>query len=107
MVKFILQPVIFDGVIYFLIALFGYLSTAFGSDEAAKYVTPIVLFWTKTIIGSLAAGTLAIKLYRSTTFAEYRQAKNGSYHEVAEEKTTNEKTISTNVGSSDAAVKQG
>lgn len=92
MIKLIQQPVVFDGLLYVAIAVFGYLNTTFGSDEAAKFLSPVSLFWTRTIVGAFAAGALGLKMYRSTTFAEYRQAKNGSYHEVADSTTikTNE-----------------
>jgi hypothetical protein len=88
MFKYLLQPVVFDGIVYFAIAVFGYLNTSFGSDEAAKYISPLALFWLRESCGAIAAGALALKMYRSTTFAEYRQAKNGSYH-------TGDATIST------------
>lgn len=96
MIKFILQPVIFDGALAASIALFAFLNSQFGSDEAAKFVAPVYLFWLRTFAGGCGAVALALKLYRSTGFAEYRQAKNGSYHTgdtqtfiKSNEKTTN------------------
>ena len=65
-----------DGTLYLLVALFGYLQTAFGTDEAAKYISPAPLFWIKTGIGALAASVLSLKLFRSTAFAEHQAAKN-------------------------------
>ena len=78
--KTITQPVVFDGIMYFMIAVFGFLATAFGSDEAKQYVAPHALFWLRMIFGAMSAGALSVKMYRSTTFSEYKQAKNGSYH---------------------------
>ncbi len=58
-----------DGMLYVLLALTGFWMIFLGTDEAAKWVAPAVLFWTKGVIGSLDAGFLALKLYRSTAFA--------------------------------------
>jgi hypothetical protein len=63
-----------DGVLYVCIAVFTFLQTQFGGDEAAKYITPVDLFWLKLVVGALAAGALALKLYRSTAFADNKAA---------------------------------
>ena len=70
-----IPPVFIDGTLYLLVALFGYMQTAFGTDEAAKYISPAPLFWIKTAIGALASSVLAIKLFRSTAFAEHQASK--------------------------------
>jgi hypothetical protein len=75
-----LAPVTVDGWIYVLIALFGAIGASLGSDDAAKFITPATLFWMKMFATSGGAGCLALKMYRSTTFAEYKTAKNGTYH---------------------------
>lgn len=67
-----------DAILYTLIAVCGALTAAFGSDDAAKYVTPEHLFWLKTIFGSAGAGMLALKMYRSTAFADWQARKNGN-----------------------------
>lgn len=54
-----------DGTLYVSIAMFAALQTAFGSEEAVKFISPERLFWTKTVIGALAAGTLSLKMFRS------------------------------------------
>lgn len=80
LLQFILRPVVFDGMTYVAIAVFTSLNTSLGSDEAAKYVPATVLFWLKLSFGTFSAGALSVKMYRSTTFAEYRAARNGSFH---------------------------
>lgn len=65
----------FNLVLYCLLALFGYLSGVFGSDEAAKYMRPSVLFWMKTTFGALAAITLSAKMFLSTTYAEWQHKR--------------------------------
>ena len=62
---------VFDGIIYVMVQMLTVLSTQFGTDEAAKYIEPTMLFWIKIVIGELAAGALAVKMFRSTTFADY------------------------------------
>lgn len=68
-------PVFLDGLLYALVVIFSFLQAQFGSDDAAKYISPMVLFWIKTIVGTLGAAALAIKLFRSTTFAEHQANK--------------------------------
>ncbi len=66
------SPMLIDGVLYFSIAIFQFLQTAFSSDEAGKFIDLELLFYIKTLVGSAAAGLLAIKLFRSTTFADHK-----------------------------------
>ncbi len=73
-----IPPVVIDGVIYAGIALLGFLSTQFNTDDAAKFISPFWLFWIKTFCGASAATLLAIKLYRSTGYAEHLRQVNGS-----------------------------
>ena len=63
-----------EGLLYCAIAVFGFLQTQLATDEAAKFITPQVLFWAKTVVGAAAAGSLAAKMFRSTTFAEHRRS---------------------------------
>lgn len=67
-------PAVFiDGALYVGVAGFAFLQTVFGSDEAAKFIAPIVLFWLKTGVGTASASLLATKLYRSTAFADHQK----------------------------------
>ncbi len=67
-----ISPVFLDGLLYILIALFGALSAAFSSDESAKYLEPENLFWIRTFCGANSAWLLALKMFRSTAFAEHQ-----------------------------------
>ncbi len=67
-----------DGFIYVTIAFFGAWSSALGTDEAAKYLPDVTLFWARSICASLAASALALKMYRSTAFSDYKKEKNGT-----------------------------
>lgn len=79
MLDILKRPVVFDGLIYALIAGCAALATSMNTDDAAKFIAPMVLFYTKTVASVLGATLLSVKMYRSTTFAEYKQAQNGSY----------------------------
>lgn len=67
----------FDGLIYVLIALFGATGAALGTDDAAKYIEPATLWYAKSICNAIAASLLALKMFRSTTFADAKDAQNG------------------------------
>lgn len=62
---------------YVLIAVFGALAAAFGSDEAAKFINPFWLWVFKTTCTAIGAGLLAFKMFRSTAFAELQEEKKG------------------------------
>jgi hypothetical protein len=65
------KPMYVDGALYVGIAFFAALSAMFGSDEAAKYIAPETLFWTRGFCSVVAATLLALKMYRSTGFADH------------------------------------
>lgn len=73
-----IPPVFIDGFVYVMVQMLTVLSTQFGTDEAAKYVSAAPLFWMKIVIGELAAGFLAVKMYRSTSYADHLEAKKGN-----------------------------
>lgn len=64
-----------DGLTYVGIALLGYVIGQLSSDDAAKYVDAQFLFWLKMGVGSSSAGLIALKMFRSTSYAD---AKSGS-----------------------------
>lgn len=73
-----------DGILYVLVAFFGAILSALGSDDAAKYIAPATLWYVKNACAALAAGVLALKMFRSTTFAD---------HKATEDKKTTAATI--------------
>lgn len=69
-------PAVFlDGCLYVVIAVCGFLATALGSDETYQMFNAVTLFWLKTINGSVLAATTALKMFRSTAYAEHQQTK--------------------------------
>ena len=70
-----IPPVFIDGLTYALIALFGALSSSFGSDEAKQFIKPVWIFGIKTFCASCGATLLAIKMFRSTSYSEHQQQK--------------------------------
>ncbi len=59
-----------DGWLYIGVAVSGSLIATFSSDEAAKFISQPTLFYLRGFFASTAAGFLAAKMYRSTTFAD-------------------------------------
>lgn len=69
-------PAVFiDGVLYAAVAWLVFSQAYLGGDEAAKYVEATLKFWINYVIGSMAAVTAAIKMFRSTAYSEHQQAK--------------------------------
>ena len=69
------SPVFIDGLTYVMIALVGAIAAALSSDEAAKFIQPTMLFWGRTVCQSVGAALLALKMFRSTSFAEHIEEK--------------------------------
>lgn len=67
-----LPPVFIDGILYAMIAWFTFNQSYLGGDEAAKWIEPETKFWINWVIGSGATVFAAIKMFRSTTFAEHQ-----------------------------------
>ncbi len=72
-----MKPVHLDGLIYVLIAFFGSWTALLGSDEAAKFISDTPLFWSRGTCTSLGAAMLALKMYRSTAYSDWRKEQNG------------------------------
>lgn len=66
-----LKPVVVDGLLYVLVAWFTFNQSYFGGDEAAKYISPLTKFWLNWGIGSGAVIVAALKMFRSTTYADH------------------------------------
>lgn len=66
-----ITPIQLDGTLYILIASFGFVQGFFSSDEAYKYVHPAVLFWMKAFTGVALAAVGALKMFRSTSYADH------------------------------------
>jgi hypothetical protein len=60
-----------DGWLYFGNAVGAAFLTYISSEEAYKYINPLVLFWLKAGVGSMMAGFNGIKAYRSMAFARH------------------------------------
>lgn len=88
-----IPSVYIDGFIYVAIAVLQFLAAAFGDDESAKYIGPLTLYWLKRIVGTLAAGFLALKLYRSTAFADHVKEKKEETKTWKKEDETNKPPV--------------
>ena len=67
-----IPPVFLDGVLYVLIALFTFCQAYFGGDEAAKYIDAATKFWLNAGIGCGASVVAALKMFRSTSYADHK-----------------------------------
>ena len=65
------KPVYLDAFLYTVAAMFIFWQGFLGGEEAYKYVNPYVLFWFKGIVGGLTAGVIALKMFRSDSYAKH------------------------------------
>ena len=59
-----------DGAIYVAIAFCGSVAANLSSDDAAKYIDATILWWSKNSFVAVSSALLALKMYRSTQFAD-------------------------------------
>ena len=67
--------VFIDGLVWVFIAEFAYCQSYFGTDEAVKYLSPRSRFWLLFAIGSGAVMCGALKMFRSTSYADHQEQK--------------------------------
>lgn len=68
-----IKPVYLDAFLYTVAAVFIFLQGYFSGEEAYKYVNPYFLYWFKAFIGSLTAGAVALKMFRSDSFSKHER----------------------------------
>lgn len=68
-----IPPVVFDGLVYTAIAALNAFAAGIGSDEAAKFISPMPLFWMRLLSYVFAQTMLAVKMFRSTGYADYQK----------------------------------
>ena len=69
------SPVFIDGLLYLLVAAFGAMTAVLSTDEAAKFIEAGTLFGLRAFCTVNSALWLALKMFRSTAFAEHREEK--------------------------------
>ena len=62
-----------DGALYWLMAIFSAMIAVLSTDQAAKNIEASLLFWLQSVTSVLNAGFLAIKMFRSTAFADHKK----------------------------------
>jgi hypothetical protein len=67
-----MKPVTFDGWIFCTMGGLAALQIMLGGDEAAKHVNEALLFWVKGFVNVSQAFLIALKAYRSMSFAQYK-----------------------------------
>lgn len=74
----IFTPVVIDGSLYVLVAVFGTMTALLSNDDSAKWIEPRTLFWVKFWVGAASAAALALKMFRSTQYSDSKNGKHGS-----------------------------
>ncbi len=88
-----ISPVFLDGLLYVMLAITAVNATALSSDQAKEFIHPAILFYGLWLNAAADAGLLALKMYRSTAFAEHREEKKRTGNTAFFKKeTTDEKT---------------
>lgn len=97
-----IKPVWIDGTFYVLLALFGSIELTFNNDDIYKYVGAVQVFWIKNVLAWMLATVTALKMFRSTTYADHVNEKDAAKALAAgsskvETTTTNTKVEETKV----------
>lgn len=71
----LLEPATIDAWLVFWCAILIFQQGFLSNDDAFKYVNVHFLFWMKFFVGSMAAGCLALKSFRSRTYSDSLDAK--------------------------------
>lgn len=69
------KPVYIDGTLYVILALFGAVLITFNNDDVYKYVDARWVYWIKNGSEWIVAVTTAIKMFRSTAYADHLDDK--------------------------------
>ena len=70
-----LHPAFIDGLLLMVSAFLTAWLTYISTEEAYKYVNPVVLFWIKVGFGSSSSAIQALVAFRNKQFAEYLKGK--------------------------------
>jgi len=68
-----MKPVTFDGWLVVLLAVTPAAVVVIAGDEAAKFISPVVIFYSKSLLSVVGVGLGALKGYRSMQYAQYKQ----------------------------------
>lgn len=70
-----MKPCHIDGVLFCLITFFTAVSGSLMSDGAAKHIPETMLWWSQQFSLWCNATVLGLKMYRSTSYAKYRDVE--------------------------------
>ena len=68
-----MKPVHIDGILYVLMAVAASVVASMSTDEAVKFISPETLFWAKAVAECFGAGAGALKMFRSTSYADAKK----------------------------------
>lgn len=68
-----IPPVFTDGFLLVLSSFCAAILTYMATEEAYKYVNPILLFWLKVALGSTSSSISALVAFRSKVYTQHQQ----------------------------------
>jgi hypothetical protein len=68
-------PVFLDGAIYVGMSIASLWVGILGSEQARTLIGTVALFWISSIVSTLNTALLALKMFRSTSFADHQKDK--------------------------------
>lgn len=70
-----IPAVAIDGILYVGIGMFIFSQGYLGTDEAAKFIAPLPLFWLNYLVGLGATAFGALKMFRSNSYSNHQKLK--------------------------------
>lgn len=105
------QPVFLDGALWVIIAMGQAAIGRLGSEDAYKYIDPILLYWVKFGVEIVTQGATGLKMFRSTSYSKHvddvqalKDAAPGSPSTEATKTVSHDATSTTTVETSKTAV---
>jgi len=71
--KPMLSTVFLDGALFVAVAMLSAVLVTLSGDDSGRFLEPKTLFWSKFWVGTFNSGILALKMYRSTQFADSKR----------------------------------
>lgn len=83
-----IPPVFTDGFLLCLSSFCAAILTYLATEEAYKYVYPVILFWLKVTLGSTSSTISALVAFRSKVYSQHLQQVKADVSGVAQTVTT-------------------
>lgn len=91
-IALLIEPATIDAWLVFWCAILIFQQGFLSNDDTYRYVNIYVLFWMKFFVGSMAAGFLALKSFRSHSYSDSIDDKKGVHKVLDSPEDTAAKT---------------